>query len=183
MSKLLVQSQSRDSLLQPSRQIKAALKLIVFSIGNLHFALRIESVYKVVERTPVYSSGLNHVGVAHMGDSLRDSSGSREVTVVDLNWQFFQSSSISESGGYLVIVQNTTDEFYGIPVANTPALMEVPLSMFRVLPDAYRRADTLEVASHVAVIPQGGVPLTVFLLDVQLLLPVFQKLAAAKERG
>ena len=52
--------------------------------------------------------------------------------------------------------------------------------MFRVLPDAYRRADTLEVASHVAVIPQGGVPLTVFLLDVQLLLPVFQELAAAK---
>lgn len=172
MSQLLVQSQSRDSDLHASRQVKAALKLIVFTIGSLHLALRIESVYKVVERTPVYSSGLHHVGVAHMGDS--------EITVVDLNWQFFQSSSISASGGYLVILQNTIDEFYGIPVPNTPALMEVPLSLFRVLPEAYRRADSLEVASHVAVIPQGSVPLTIFLLDVQLLLPVFQKLAAAK---
>jgi purine-binding chemotaxis protein CheW len=58
--------------------------------------------------------------------------------------------------------------------------MEVPLSRFRVLPEAYRRADTLEVASHVAVIPQHETPLTVFLLDVELLLPRFQELAAAK---
>ena len=107
--------------------------------------------------------------------------GEREVTVVDLSWQFFKSSSISDSGGYLVIVQNTTGEFYGIPVAATPVLIQVALSMFRVLPESYRRADTLEVASHVAVMPQQGTPLTVFLLDVELLLPIFQKLTIARE--
>lgn len=180
MSNLLLQPKSSAADFRKSRQITPSLKLIVFKIGNLNFALRIESVYKVVDRTPVYSSGLNHVGVAHMGDSLRDNSAAREITVVDLNWQFFQSSSMSESGGYLAIVQSTTGEFYGIPVVNTPVLIEVPLSMFRVLPESYRRADTLEVASHVAVIPQQGATLTVFLLDVDLLLPLFQKLAAAK---
>jgi len=172
MNNLLIQPQSSDWALHQSQKVTPSLKLIVFKIGSLNLALRIESVYKVVDRTPVYSSGLNHVGVAHMGD--------REVTVVDLNWQFFKTSSISDSGGYLAIVQSTRGEFYGIPVASTPALMEVPLSRFRVLPEAYRRADTLEVASHVAVIPQHETPLTVFLLDVELLLPRFQELAAAK---
>ncbi|NES01156.1 MAG: chemotaxis protein CheW, partial [Symploca sp. SIO1B1] len=52
-----------------------------------------------------------------------------------------------------------------------------PLSQIRILPESYRRADTLDIASHVAVINQAGVALTVFLLDVELLLPIFQKMA------
>jgi len=114
------------------------------------------------------------VGVTHVGE--------REITVVDLHQRFFKSSLPSESqpGGYLVIVKNSTGELYGIPVADTPVLMEVPLSMIRVLPESYRRADTLDVASHVAVIPQEGAPVTVFLLDVNLLLPIFQELTAAQ---
>jgi purine-binding chemotaxis protein CheW len=58
--------------------------------------------------------------------------------------------------------------------------MEVPLSMIRVLPESYRRSDMLEVTSHVVVIPQEVAPLTLFLLDVDLLLPIFQAIAPAK---
>jgi purine-binding chemotaxis protein CheW len=79
-----------------------------------------------------------------------------------------------------VLVKNTTGELYGIPVADTPTLMEVPSSMVRVLPESYRRADTIEVARHVAVIPKGETQLTVFLLDVDLLLPIFQELSAVQ---
>lgn len=174
MNNLLINAQSGDTALSKARQVTTPfLKLVVFSMGGLNLALRIESVYKVVNHTPVYSSGLNHVGVSHMGE--------REVTVVDLYWRFFKGSQTHElsSTGYLVIVKNTTGELYGIPVAETPVLIEVPLSMIRVLPESYRRADTLEVASHVAVIPQEGAPLTVFLLDVDLLLPIFQQITAA----
>ena len=174
MSNLVINSQASDTEFFQTRKVTPVIKLIVFDLGGLNLALRIESVYKVVDRTPVYSSGLNHVGVAHMGE--------REVTVVDLYWRFFKSGHASEltSNGYLVIVQNQTGELYGIPVANTPVLMEVPLSQIRALPDSYRRADTLEVASHVAVIPQEGSPLTIFLLDVDLLLPIFQELTTAQ---
>lgn len=142
------------------------LKLIVFGIGNLNFAVRIEFVHKVLNHTPIYGSGIKQVGVTHVEDY--------EVTVVDLYQRFFNSSQTDEycTGGYLAIVQNTKGELYGIPVAQTPVLMEVPLSTLCVLPESYRRADTLEVASHVAVIPQEGAPLTVFLLDVDLLLPI-----------
>lgn len=144
------------------------LKLIVFEMGSLNLALPIDSVYKVLNYTPIYGSGINQVGVTHVGEF--------EVTVVDLYQRFFKSISTKETGGYLVLVQNTTGELYGIPVAETPVLMEVSLSQVRVLPESYRRADTLDVASHVAVIPQETAPLTVFVLDVDLLLPIFQQM-------
>ncbi|NEP62227.1 MAG: chemotaxis protein CheW [Symploca sp. SIO2G7] len=147
------------------------LKLLVFGMGNLNLALPIKSVHKILKYTPVYGSGVQPVGVTHLGDS--------EVTVVDLHRRFFKSSQtdVFNSSRYLVIVRNTTGELYGIPVADTPLLMEVPSSQIRILPESYRRADTLDVASHVAVIPQETTPLTVFLLDVDLLLPIFQELA------
>lgn len=155
-------------------QATPSVKLIVFSVGSLDLALRIEFVYKVFKPAPVYGSGVNLVGVTDVGD--------REVTVVDLYGRFFKSSQTKEfsTDAYLVIVQNTTGELYGIPVTDTPELMEVPLSMIRILPESYRRADTLDVASHVAIIPQQAAPLTVFLLDVDLLLPIFQEIAATK---
>jgi purine-binding chemotaxis protein CheW len=166
--------QSRDTKRLNARAVKSFLKLVVFSIGNLNLALPIESVYKVVNRTPVYGSGLKPVGVAHVGDG--------EITVVDLYQRFFRASQFSESvrGGYLVIVKSQTGELYGIPVADTPVLLEVPLSQIRVLPESYRRADTLDVASHVAVIPQEAGALTIFLLDVELLLPIFQQFTSQK---
>jgi purine-binding chemotaxis protein CheW len=145
-----------------------SLKLIVFKMGSLHLALPIESVHKILNFSPIHGSGINQVGITHIGD--------REVTVVDLYQRFFKSSQTSENftGNYLVIVQNTTSELYGIPVGDTPVLMEVPLSQIRRLPESYRSADTLDVASHVAVIPQKVGSLTIFLLDVDLLLPIFQ---------
>jgi len=148
-----------------AKDITPLLQLIVFNIGHLNLALRIESVYKVSNHTPISGSGVGTVGVTHVDDI--------EVTVIDLYRRFFQSNpSEYSTGGYLVLVQNTTGEVYGIPVAETPVLMEVPLSLIRLLPQSYRYADTLDVASHVAVIPQDAASLTIFLLDVDRLLPV-----------
>ncbi len=172
MNNQLIKVQSSTSLVSQTRQAASFLKLIVFGMGGLNLALRIESVYKVVNHTSTYSSGLGAVGITHLGEG--------EITVVDLHRRFFKSRQIgsSNSSGYLVVVQNSTGELYGIPIAETPALMEVPLEMIRVLPESYRRADTLDVASHVAVIPQDKTPLTVFLLDVNRLLPIFQQFTA-----
>lgn len=173
MNNQLIPFNSSESTLARNRQTASLLKLVVFNMGSLHLALRIDSVYKVVNHSSTYGSGIGAVGVTHLGNS--------EITVVDLHRRFFRSNPINSSNfsAYLVVVQNTTKELYGIPVADTPALMEVPLSMIRVLPESYRCADTLDVASHVAVIPQDGASLTVFLLDVDRLLPIFQELSAA----
>lgn len=144
---------------------RSSIKLIVFAIGNLNLALSIESVYKVLNRTTVYGSGIKQVGVSHLGD--------REITVIDLYQRFFKSNQPAQSAnsGYLVTMQNQAGELYGIPVTNTPVLMDVPLSTIRVLPESYRYADTVDIARHIAVIPQQETSLTVFLLDIDLLLP------------
>jgi len=141
----------------------ALLKVIVFNVGSLSCGLRIESIYKVLKQTQVYGSGLNSIGIAHMGE--------RELVVVDLEQRLFQSSILngSEQRGYLIVAQ-TVGEFFGIPVAAAPTLMEVPLATIRVLPESYRQADTLGIASHVAVIPQAETSMTLFLLDVDRLL-------------
>lgn len=157
--------------IQPSmqRQTTSLVQFIVFSLGTLNLALPIESVYKVFNQAPIYGSGIRSVGVTHVGD--------REVTVIDLYRRFFQSNPTGEShsNNYLILVQNTRGELYGIPVAETPVLMEVPLSAIRVLPESYRRADTIDLASHVAIIRQQPASLTVFVLNVDLLLPSVQK--------
>jgi len=152
-----------------ARQTVASLKAIVFALGNLSLALRIEDVYKVLGQTPVYGSGLNSVGIAHVGD--------REVTVVDLNRQLAQSSITNGAAqaSYLVVAQNTAGDLYGIPVAVVPALKQLPLANIRILPESYRHIDILGIASHVCQIPEAEVPLTIFLLDVDRILEVLTK--------
>jgi len=134
-------------------------------MGDVKLALPLDTVSKILNKTPVYGMGLNGVGVAHVGD--------HEVTVVDLHQQLFRSSTINESSQavYLIISQSRQGELYGIPVTAVPVLMEVPSSSIRVLPKSYRRADILRSATHVCHIPQEEAPLTIFMVDVDLLVP------------
>ncbi|NET36026.1 MAG: chemotaxis protein CheW [Cyanothece sp. SIO1E1] len=158
-STLITSTSSTLETLEHSHKT-ASVQLIVFGMGRLNLALPIETVHKVINKTPIFSSGLNHVGVAHVSD--------REVTVVDLHQKLFKTnpSDQSELGRYLLITQYQ-GELFGIPVAETPLLMEVPLAKIRALPESYRRADTLEIASHVALIDQESNSSTIFLLDLE----------------
>ncbi len=169
MNSNLISTPSINIQQSMQRQTTPLVQLIVFSVENLNLALPIESVYKVFNQAPIYGSGIRSVGVTHVED--------REITVVDLYRRFFQTNPMGEAQekSYLILVQNTRRELYGIPVADTPVLMEVPLSAIRVLPESYRRADTIDLASHVAIIPQASASLTVFVLDVDLLLPSVQE--------
>lgn len=135
-----------------------SLKLVYFRIGILNVALPIHSVQKIINRTTVYGSGLNYTGIAHVGE--------QEITVVDLHKRLFHTSQLEESGtsGYIVLIKSH-GEPVGIMSVQTPTLIEVSLSDLRVLPESYRRTDTLEIASHVAVIPQVPESMTIFLLD------------------
>ncbi|MBD2100631.1 chemotaxis protein CheW [Leptolyngbya sp. FACHB-261] len=143
-------------------QAEPMLKVTAFSIGNLNLALPIVSIYKVLNHTQVHGSGLNSVGIAYIEE--------RELTVVDLHRRLLGTGAPTQAR-YLIVIQNQIQELYGIPVLEIPVLMEVPLSRIRVLPESYRRADTLSIASHVALIHQMDAALTLFLLDVEQILP------------
>jgi purine-binding chemotaxis protein CheW len=142
------------------------LKLLVFPVGKLTLSIPVEDVKKVINLPELHGSGQNYIYIAH-GDN-------QEIAVIDLYQKLFNSSAISNSEDhetYLVIAQNTMDEEYGIIVKETPTIIDVPLSEVRMLPPSYRNSDTLEIASHVTVIPrENGEKLTIFILDSDQLL-------------
>lgn len=161
MTNSFIKSQANSrTLLQKDR----AIKLLVFTMGKLNLALHIERVQKVIDRVPVYSSGLNHMGIIHLED--------KEVTVVDLYKKLFKVKQNDDFNfkNYLILARNSSKEQFGIIVNETPSLVEIPISQVRVLPESYRRSDTLEIASHVTIIDRKDESLTVFLLDADRLI-------------
>jgi chemotaxis signal transduction protein len=167
------------SKLAPAAQPKARfIKLITFDIGKLNLAIRIDQVYKVVNIPAVHGSGLNPVGLARVDN--------QDVTVVDLHRKLFRTEAAPVESYYLVLVKTGRGELFGIPAHQTPLLLELPATLLRSLPTSYRRSDTLEIASHIAVLPaaqanqvnsqasnQASQPesasRTLFLLDVEML--------------
>ncbi len=136
------------------------IKLVVFTIGNLMVALHIDSVQKIISYSPLHNSGLSHLGIIHLNE--------QEITAIDLHKLLFKSPQerYTSKNGKLVIAKKRSGELFGILVDETPSLLDLPLKNFRVIPDSYRRADTLEIASHVIVIPQEkDQKSTIFLLD------------------
>ncbi len=156
MNKVITNYQ--DPLHNPEPQ--KIVKLLIFTVEKLNLALPIAAVKKVINHTFVYSSGLGYVAVTHVED--------QEITVIDLHKKLFNSPQMikSETRGYLILANNSTGEFFGVWTPQTPSLLDIPLSQIRLLPESYRRADTLAIASHVTVIQEQEKSLTVFILDV-----------------
>ncbi len=141
------------------------LKIVIFAVGRLHLALPIYTVRRIINQVQVSRSGLNHFGVAHLGET--------EITVIDLHQRLFheENSQSKIANNYLIVAQNNDNEILGIEVPTTPTIEEIPANKIRILPPSYRRLDTLEIASHVTIISQlDETKLTVFLLDIERLL-------------
>ncbi len=145
-----------------SKSSNSLLKIVVFNIRNLTLSLPVKQVKKVVKKSNVYGSGLTYVNLTHLEE--------QEVMVVDLHQKLFKVSTSEFYNGkeYLIITKSLSDEPLGIVVTETPILMDIPLAQIRTIPNAYRHADTLGIASHVAVIPQPNESSqTIFILDLE----------------
>jgi chemotaxis signal transduction protein len=149
---------------------------LIFSVGKLNLALPVDIVKKIINYTTVYSSGLNHMGVAQIDD--------REVTIVDLHKRLFDVSqqSLSQKRVYIIVARNSLGESFGILVGAAPTLQDVPMSQIRALPASYRQADTLEIASHVTVITQKNESMTVFLLDPDSVIAPVSRIAGSSSQ-
>jgi chemotaxis signal transduction protein len=139
-------------------------KFLIFKTGQLNLALPVESVKKITHYTPMQGSGTTSVGLIHIDN--------HEITAIDLHKRLFKVAQPSFEGRqFLILAKNSIDELFGILVSQTPSLVDLPLSQIRTLPDSYRRGDTLEIASHVTRVQQNEQLLTVFVLDVDRLVP------------
>jgi chemotaxis signal transduction protein len=163
-SALSVAGRVPGTLASSSKTKVAALKCILFKVGKLTLGLSMQSVSKVVNMPKVYSSGLYPIGITSVGNL--------ELTIIDLHQRLFQTPLKLESSqkGYLILMTTPSRDWLGIPVAETPALQEIPLPQIRVLPESYRRSDTLSIASHMAkIVEADGEEKMAFLLDVECL--------------
>ena len=141
------------------------IKLLVFAIGKLTLALPILQVQKVIEHNQLHGSGLSHVNLTHLPE--------QEIAVVDLHRKLFKTSlqAANATEGFFIITKRVTQEALGIMVAQSPSLVDLPTAQIRLIPESYRRADTLEIASHVAVVKQSETAdLTIFILDLEKLI-------------
>lgn len=148
-----------DSSLNTSAKINSLIKLLVFEIGKLTLAIPILQIQKIVRQSEVHGSGLSHINLTHLAD--------QEVAIVDLHQKLFGvSHTQAENTGYFIISKNIAGEPLGILVSKSPTLIDVSTDQVRLIPNSYRRADTLEIASHVAIIPQNDATTTIFILDL-----------------
>ena len=137
-------------------------KLVIFPVANLNVALHIDVVQKIINYSTIFSSRLNHFGLVNIGD--------QEITVIDLHKKLFNISKSEDKTDsnlkkYLILAENKVGELFGIVIDEPPKLLDVPLNKIRTIPASYRHADTLAIASHVAVISQDQDKLTIFILD------------------
>jgi len=127
----------------PRNQRQRSLRFVMFSLGNMDLALPIATVVKIVNLGTVAGNGQSPWGVVTLGN--------QPYTVIDLHHYLFQTPlEACPHGGYLVFTAFATGELVGIPTIGSPTLVDVPWDQVRLLPDAYRRADRLAVASHLA---------------------------------
>jgi len=143
------------------------LRVVTFLVGDLTLAVPIHSVYRVLSQISIAGSGERGVGVAHLEDY--------ELTVFDLEYKLFteprqQGIIHAPTGSHLIVVQSQA-EVLGLLVKQAPTLMNLARDRVRVLPASYRKTDTLGFCSHVAVLQEEKEMTTVFLLDVEQLMP------------
>lgn len=135
---------------------EATLQILVFPFKDLHLALRLEGVQKVIQTPEIFRSGQKLLGVTHFEN--------REAIVIDLHQKIYGCPN-PQPESHLVITQASDHQLYGIPVTMLPTLIRVAVSSLHPLPTEYRDRDTLGIASHITTLSQGTAIQTLFLLD------------------
>jgi chemotaxis signal transduction protein len=150
-------------------------KLIYFPMGELLLALPMAHVKKVINRPLAFGSGLSAASVATIDDI--------QLPLIDVHRLLFQQPLpiVPDQLGYLIMVRLNPAELLGIPVQETPVLLDVPLTAIRALPDSYRQSDTLSIASHLVRLVTEGSEQTLFLVDVQRLWGLARTQFASKQ--
>ncbi len=135
-------------------------KFIVFKIADCLLALPMSDVLKVVNSPAMDNGGLRAMGLVQLGRYT--------IKVLDLYQQLNQKAlpHTPRNQPFLVITRSHQGELFGIAVDEPPNLLELPTESWRSLPQSERQSGELAMISHAAVVSQGDVTLTIFLLDV-----------------
>ncbi len=136
------------------------LKVLVFEMVNHFFALPISVIFKVINYPPVTDTTDSSLVI-------EDFEG-QTVTVVNLAQKLSPHNSATQrmQKRFLILSQTRQGELCGIPIDNSPALIELPMDNIRPLPLSARQVNPLSIATHVAILPTSEGSLKIFLLGM-----------------
>ena len=135
------------------------LKVLVFEMANYFFALPINVVFKVINCPPVTENEDGSLGIA-------DFEG-QTITVINLAQKLSRNLATQHiQKRFLILSQTSQGELCGIPLDQSPALIELPMDNIRPLPLSARQVKPLSIATHVAILPKPEGSLKIFLLGM-----------------
>jgi chemotaxis signal transduction protein len=144
------------------------VSVVVFTIAGYRLGLPIETVLRVVNCPPELRD--QHPAIASI------ELGQQTLTVLSLHAHLNAfSSSQPRSQGEFLLVTKLGEKLLAIRVDAPPDIVQFDPSMLRQLPATYRQGHPLNVASRVAVLPQGKATLAVFLLDLHRVMATLAK--------
>jgi chemotaxis signal transduction protein len=137
-----------------------SVKVVVFTIAGYRLGLPMDAVLRVVNCPLELRTHSGVVELVHLKH--------QAITVLNLHPHLAlkQVNPNSDAGSFLVVTK-VLQEFCAIRVDTPPDLIELPPSTIRQLPEPYRKGHPLNIASRVAVLPQGKATVAIFLLEMK----------------
>jgi chemotaxis signal transduction protein len=135
------------NLLAPIAPIGSiSIELIVFEIAEVSFGIPMTKINRVISNI-------------FLGE---DYSLTQDVKIVDLH-QRLTGIEIANFNA-IAIYTSAEGQLYGIPIETVPSLMTIPLDRIRTIPQQIRTNNPLGIASHIAMIVNSELELTIFIL-------------------
>ncbi|MGV0027300.1 hypothetical protein [Phormidesmis priestleyi] len=143
-----------------SEEMAPSVKVVVFTIAGYRLGLLMDSVLRVVNCPLELSDSSTAIELVHLKH--------QALTVLNLYPHLaLKQVNPNPNVGQFLIVTKVLQEFCAIRVDMPPDLMELLPSTIRNLPEPYRKGHPLNIASRVAVLPQGKSTVAIFLLDMK----------------
>jgi chemotaxis signal transduction protein len=135
------------NLLPPIAPVRSTtIELVVFEIAEISFGIPMTKINRVISNI-------------FLGE---DYTLTQDVEIVDL-YQRLTGIEIANFNA-IAIFTGTDRQLYGIPIETVPILMTIPLDRIRTIPQDLRTKNPLGIASHIAMIANADLELTIFIL-------------------
>ncbi len=138
---------SSTNLLSPIAPVSSiSIELVVFEIAEVSFGIPMPKINRVISNI-------------FLGE---DYSLTQDVEIVDLHHRL---TGIEIANFNAIAIFTSTDgQLYGIPIETVPSLMTIPIDRIRTIPQDLRTKNPLGIASHIAIIANADLELTIFIL-------------------
>ncbi|WP_310482935.1 hypothetical protein [Chamaesiphon sp. VAR_48_metabat_403] len=135
------------NLLAPIAPVgSTTIELVVFEIAEISFGIPMAKINRVISNV-------------FLGE---DYSLTQDVEIVDLHHRL---TGIEIANFNAIAIYTGTDgQLYGIPIETVPSLLTIPLDLIRTIPQQIRTNNPLGIASHIAMISNSELELTIFIL-------------------